>query len=248
MPDDLPPIVFNSNIINKSNDPNLVIPLKRIKKGSEDKYYKYLGIHIDEHLTFEYHIDHICNKLSRALYCLNRVKRVLDTKALISIYYSLFHSHLLYCCNIISCVSKTNLKRITILQKKAVRAITNSEYNSHTAHLFLKCKIMPFENLLIMQRALFMHSIYHNYQHISFNTMFTKNQIRDHDHTLRNLNNFYLPQPHTDAFKRSPSYLLPKTWNELPDETKCLSNRYTFKIALKNNIFGQLETDSQVLE
>ncbi len=50
---------------------------------------------------------------------------------------TLVHSHLSYCPIILNCLSKTNLNRLEKVQKKAIRIITNSKYNAHTAPLFI---------------------------------------------------------------------------------------------------------------
>ena len=124
--------------------------------------------------------------------------------------------------------------------KKAIRSLNNSPYNSHTAPLFLSSNILPFHKIIFLQKALFMHSIHYNYQHSSFKDTWQLNINRDHDHSLRNLNDFHLPLPKTYIFKRSTIYSLPKNWNDLPNEIKCQSNRYTFNICLKNEIFRQI--------
>jgi hypothetical protein len=97
-----------------------------------------LGVYLDEQLTLNKHVSHVCSKLSRANYMLRRVANFLTAKCLRTLYFSLFHSHLLYCTNILNCTSQSKLNRISILQRKAIRIITKSAYNEHTAPLFLR--------------------------------------------------------------------------------------------------------------
>jgi hypothetical protein len=40
--------------------------------------YKYLGVLLDENFNLNKHTDYVCNKLSRALFCINRVKSLLQ--------------------------------------------------------------------------------------------------------------------------------------------------------------------------
>jgi hypothetical protein len=56
--------------------------------------FKLLGDFLDEHLTLNKHIDHVTDKLSRALYFLNRVKQFESLSSLRKLHFSLFHSHL----------------------------------------------------------------------------------------------------------------------------------------------------------
>ncbi len=81
----------------KPDDHNekLIYELERIHTNHinpDHRSYKLLGIHLDELLTFDYHIKHLCSKLDKSLYCINRTKNFLSSKALKTLYYSLVHS------------------------------------------------------------------------------------------------------------------------------------------------------------
>ena len=60
-------------------------PLKRVN------VVKFLGIYIDENLTWKYHIDHVCNKISKSIGVIARLRFVLSTKTKLSLYYSLIY-------------------------------------------------------------------------------------------------------------------------------------------------------------
>ena len=144
-------LIYNSNEHGR-NDPNLIgqisrMSLMNVKK--EDKYYKLLRVYFDEHQNFNQHIEYTCSKLSKALFFLRRAKNFISAKALTSLYFALFHPHLLYCTNILGCTNLTNLNRITILQKKAIRLVANANFLDHTEPLFKSLNILPFHNLLI---------------------------------------------------------------------------------------------------
>ena len=237
VPNNIPQLCFKS--IN-----NVASPLERIHRNNpNNNSYKYLGVLIDENLNLNSHIDYVCKKLSRALYCLNRVKHKLGSKALRTLYFALFHPHLLYCILILNCASVSNLNKIQILQKKAIRTITNSKYNAHTAPLFLALNILPFDKLLYLNNAQFMHQIYHKYHHKSFDNTWQRNIQRNLDHNLRNLDHFYLPYPRIEQFKRSPLYALAKLWNTLPNEDKAQTNKFTFSSQIKNSLFRSVANE-----
>jgi hypothetical protein len=114
-------LVFNNNEIGKYNDPSLITPLERICNSNVNpasRTYKLLGIYFDENLMFDQHCRHICNKLSKSLFYLNRAKNFVDKKCLKMLYYSLVHSNLLYCIGTTSAMNQTNFKKIKLLQKK----------------------------------------------------------------------------------------------------------------------------------
>ena len=53
-------------------------------------------------------------------------------------------------------------KRIDILQKRAIRLITLSKYNSHTAPLFKKLKLLTIKDMLALQELKFYYKLTHN--------------------------------------------------------------------------------------
>ena len=57
---------------------------------------KYLGVLIDENLTWKEHINVIESKFSKNLGLLYRDRRVLDSTALKNLYFSFIHSYLNY--------------------------------------------------------------------------------------------------------------------------------------------------------
>jgi hypothetical protein len=236
-------IYFNNNEIGKPVDPNLIKPLTRIHANHVDpsmRSYKSLGIYLDETLTFDKQTTSICSKIARSIFCIKRASNLLSLKALKSLYYAMIHPHLLYCINIVSCTSQTNINRILLLQKKAIRIISKEKYNSHTNPIFKKLGILPY-NLLIKQANLnLMHSIEYKYAQNSLIEQFPKNLSRDTNHELRNANDFIVPFARTESFKKIPLFSLPKIWNEEIGDLRLQHNKITFQIALKDHLLDSL--------
>ena len=139
---------------------------------------KFLGILLDVYLSYDAHCNLLCTKLSRSNYIINRVKNILPTKSLKTLYYSLIHPHILYGLPIYSCTTQKNLSKIFKMQKRAVRSITKSKYNSPTNPIFVGLGILPLEHLITDTRALLMHSIYCITNTIQYNTIQIRILIR----------------------------------------------------------------------
>ena len=77
--------------------------------------------------------NYIANKLSRICGVVSRLKHYVPTHILTIIYNSLFLSHISYG---ITSWGFNMCTRISKLQKKVIRFLTNSKFNSHTAPLF----------------------------------------------------------------------------------------------------------------
>jgi len=66
-------LIYNDNDIDDDQDQNKITEISRISvknPDTADKTYKYLGILIDENLSFDFHFEYLSKKLSRALYFL----------------------------------------------------------------------------------------------------------------------------------------------------------------------------------
>jgi hypothetical protein len=236
-------VVYDENESNIPHDTSLVTVLERYHDNhptADCRTYKLLGIYLDEHLNLDTHVSHICNKLTRYMYCIKQAKHIITKRGLISLYYSLIHSHLTYCTSILYGITINSKNRIEKVQKKAIRIITNSAYNAHTLPLFLELGILPFNKLIQFSQLLFMHAVEYKYAPPSFNEIWMKNGERDPEIELRNANEFYLPMPRTETFKKSTYYALPSVWNDLPQEIKLQQNRITFKWALKDHLMSDL--------
>ncbi len=235
-------LLFNNNSPNTPQDPSKISPIERIHSAHADKKYrsfKLLGILLDENLNFNANTESLCNKLSKSIFFINRAKHFLPLNALKSLYFALFHSHILYCPSIYSATSQSNLKRIAGLQKKVIRIITNSKYRDHTLPLFTSLNILPLDKLISQRKNLLMHSFFYNYGPLSFSNTWTSHATRNPELNLRNANDIILPHPRTDHFKRMPIYSLAQSWNELND-LKFQPHPTTFRISLNNYLFESL--------
>ena len=57
---------------------------------------RYLGVLLDDKLKFDAHLTFLESKLSRSVGIIFKLSRHLLTKTLLTLYYSLVHTHLLY--------------------------------------------------------------------------------------------------------------------------------------------------------
>jgi len=90
-----------------------------------------------------------------------------------------------------------------------------------------------------MAKLNFMHSVFYEYAPRSFMQTWIKNNERQHDHNLRNDNDYMLPNPRLEQFKRFPIYSLPLEWNQAGVVT-LYENKTTFRIALKGQLFEEV--------
>ena len=68
----------------------------RVGNNQNEKSFKFLGIHLDETLTWKYHTQNVCSKIARSNYIINKVKNVIPKSSLKTLYSSLIQSHINY--------------------------------------------------------------------------------------------------------------------------------------------------------
>ena len=81
-----------------------------------ERTQKFLGVYLDEYLSFDIHCNKICNKLAKSNFIISRVKNILPPKSLKTLYFALVHPYLLCCLPIFSSTTQKNLKRISKMQ------------------------------------------------------------------------------------------------------------------------------------
>ncbi len=109
-------------------------------------------------------------------------------------------------------------------QNKAIRIISNSSYNAHTAPLLNRLDILPLDKVITHAKLTFMHSVYYGHAPNSFANTWQTQAQRNPDLNLRNATDIYIPFPRIDLFKRIP-------WNS-HDTVRYYANHTTFKHAL----------------
>lgn len=143
-------IWFRSNglSLNQDKTQEMVCTLARINQDTT-KEVKLLGFIIDQRLTWDGHVNHVCIKLSRVVYLLRRLKPLLTNSCLITVYYGLFHSHIAY--GLLLWGHSANCEDRLLLQKSAVRTIAGAGHMDHCRPLFKKLQIMTIFSQYVLK-------------------------------------------------------------------------------------------------
>jgi hypothetical protein len=209
--------VFIDSNNDNENNPELINKIGVVNGRSKVPAIKFLGVFIDSNLSFKYHIDFIRKKVSSSLYMINRAKNILCKKSLTTLYHSFIHSHLLYCLPIWSSCPKSYLEPLIKLQKKAIRIITGTKYNSHTADKFTKLNIMPLPQLADYSKLLFMYDYINDKLPLSFQeTWKRKNEVYNNIRNNRRMDgdHFYIPIIRFKSIEKLPYFCFPDLWNK----------------------------------
>ena len=125
---------------------------------ANENLFCFLCIIIDEHLIMQNHVEMVTNKLSKITGLLNKLKFIYSQNIILTIYNSLFVSHINYG----SLVWGTNINRISKMQKRVLRIITHSHYIAHTEPLFKNLNLLKVEDMFFLKIKKYLHILVHN--------------------------------------------------------------------------------------
>ena len=66
------------------------------KKLQPVEQVKYLGMYLDKHLSWDYHINQLSKKLSRANGIVSKLRHNAPIDTCLQVYYAIFYSHVIY--------------------------------------------------------------------------------------------------------------------------------------------------------
>jgi hypothetical protein len=108
----------------------------------------FLGIVIDEFLSWCDHIDLISKKIIKSTAIISRIRRhFTNLNSLKLIYYALVYPYLIYGNLVRGNAYKSHIQKLVNIQKKIVRLMTFKSYFDHTEPIFIDLKILNFYKL-----------------------------------------------------------------------------------------------------
>ena len=219
---------YRQRILTENDIPRLMINNAIIERVTE---FNFLGLTVNEYMNWNSHTQKIANKISRTLGVMNRLKRYLPFSAMKLMYDSLILSHLQF--------GITNWgfewERISKLQKRALRIMTNSRYNAHTEPLFKQLTLLKVKDIFDVQCLKFWYKFVNNKLPKYFRDMFKFNHEL-HDIVTRNHDCLHLYPTRTSGARNVLRHHIPELLTKFPQylidriKTHCI---YSFAHQIK---------------
>ena len=184
---------------------------------------KFLGVYIDNKLSWKKHISYIQGKIARGICIVTKARSLLNFKALKTLYYSFIYPYFSYCNHVWGCVKYKVLEKLVKLQNRAIRIMTLSKFRASTDPLFEKHDLLKLIDINLYSYAKFMYSWYHNKLPSVFDNSFTYvHDIHPDIETRQSTNNSMFPPKFSrDYGQNCYSYKGTIIWNKL---IKCKIN------------------------
>ena len=212
---------------------NLKLPLKIQNIDIEEKSEtSFLGVIIDNKLTWKHHIKHITNKISKSIAILRLLRHKFQKNILRMVYMSLIFSYINYCNLIWGGACKSSLDSLYLLQKKAIRIVNNSEYLAHTDPIFKSLGILNIYQVFKLNCVLFAYKCLKTSQYPDFKKKIQKSSSI-HSYKTRTNDLFRPPTERLELCQRSYLYQSVTLWNIISADIKILNCIINFKKKVK---------------
>jgi hypothetical protein len=208
--------------------------------------FSFLGIVIDKRLNWKAHKDMITKRLFKTIGIMNKLKNTITTPALFHIYNSLILSHLNYGLLLWG----WQCPGVYTLQKKAIRIVTKSAYNSHTSGIFKRLNTLKYPDLCALHDLKLCHKRVNNVLPKYLCHLLPIVQVRTHSYPTRQAEMLRLPLVKHEFAKQSLRYRFVKIMNDMNPsyKNKLYSHSFDgFKHFIKKDITSSYSTTCDIL-
>ena len=214
---------------------NVILNGVVIERVSE---FKFLGIYVDEHLSWKTHMTKLLSKLYRNLGVARKISCFLNRKALMQMFHSMIMSHIRYGITVWHHGQVALRKKIQACANKFLRMIYFMKRRDSVKSLMSENKILSNNQIYHLEVAKIMQRVTLNSIPAPFIDIF-KNQTRPSRMVTRCSSRYFQLSTVFQKCKQSISYNGPFIWNTVPVGVKI--NRYNS--SLEHDLTGPLHCD-----
>ena len=179
---------------------------------------KFLGVHIDQHLDWNTHCQHLLTKLTMGTYSLFMTKKMLPYFSKRLIYLTNVECHLLYGISAWGpMLTKRNLKKLMVKQNNAIRAVSNIKRRVRIEPYYKIGKFLKLEDLIEISMVKISYRYVNDTLPQRIVNIF---EFRNHNYNTRLNNNLRTPHHSSDIYNRSFLARAPHHWQNIPQNIK----------------------------
>ena len=182
---------------------------------------KYLGLTIDNKLSFKQHIKCIERKIACSVGVMGKLKYYFPKETLLQLYYALVYSQLTYALPVWGSTYKSNTQRITTFLNRAVTIISGAKKFDSLNPLYREMNILKFNQIYQLEVAKIMYRIFVKQEPHKLSKCFVKSSQAHSRSTRRTTSNdFTIPLFKTNKLQQSFLYQGSNIWNNIPKDIR----------------------------
>ncbi len=226
-------------ITNKKNPPDPIIRIGG-RDIAQSRDTKVLGLTIDNKLNFSTHLNHVANKLTSVSYAIYKLRDVLSSNILKTIYNALALPFLNYASVVWGQAPVKSKYPVMLIQRQLIRNISSAEFLAHSTPLFKNLKLLKLNDIIKLNTCLLTYKIKNNMTPALVTEIISCNQSRTNRYNVRTNPLNLCESPYMmEVPRRSISCSGVKLWNALPNEFKSLKSLNSLKKNLKMSLIDE---------
>ena len=192
---------------------------------------KYLGLLIDEKLTWEKHIDELGSKIVQYASIFRKVRDLLPTNCLQSLFNSFIQSRIDYAIEIYGDANKKAIQRIQVHQNRILKILQFKRRLASTNEMHKKFNVLKISDQYEFKILKLMHSYVNNKEILpdSFHNLF-RTRSSFHSYRTRNEDLFEIPKTRNRFGNCAISVKGAKIWNNQPTEAHKCQTIFIFSV------------------
>jgi hypothetical protein len=191
---------------------------------------KFLGVLINDTLTWNDHIRTVLNKVSKSTGVIRRVSYKLPVATLMNLYSTLVHPYFEYCNIVWASDYTSHLDKVMISQRKVLRIVHRLKWTACTKFLFARYSLLNINEINKFQTGCFVYKALNGLLPHHFAHLFTPN-CQIHVHNTRHSDDLHVLGHKTHLRSTSIRIHGVKIWNSIDTE---LRNSHTFSLFKKH--------------
>lgn len=202
--------------ITVKQDSSLLVRINNVSTA-QTKSIKFLGIHLDNCMSWETHIENLSSRLATKNFSIIQLRGSVNISTLKVYYYGCIQSILSY--GIMCWGNCSGINKIFIQQKRLLRNMLNVPYSTSCRELFKQQGILTIYSLYILQCVCYVKKNL---------PQFVKCGDINH-YSTRSANKLYVPPHRLSQVAKGPFILSIRIYNSLPDNIKSINSFKHFK-------------------
>ena len=227
--------VFQPSMNPQSNTPKIIMG-EELKRASE---IKYLGVKIDEKLSWVPHISKVKNDIVKFSSIFAKLRYDIPKQCLLTLYDSLVASKIGYGLEVYGVAKNKDLKELQTLQNRILKIIYFKKHRFSTNRLHRELKILKISDLYQWKILKLMHNVHYNKHHLPevFEQYFETNKNL-HRYETRQKANYRIRKSNMRWGDYTVQNSGARLWNNLKTPLKSISNKKTFNCKVKENFIA----------
>ena len=206
------------------------------QKLNRVSYIKFLGVTLDENLSFNLHINEVCNKLKNLFHVFYSIRGFLSKENIRTLYYALIYSRIKYGIAVYGQAKASNIKRIQTLQNKLLKVLAGKKYRYPTDKLHNEFDLLKVSDITNQEVLTFVYNFFSNGLPGIFNNYY-QTFSENHSYNTRNAGlSIRKIRKNNEFGAKSIKIKGSDLWNNLNNSIKVVLNTKQFRYDYKKSI------------